>query len=142
MGKNVYDFVSKDGKYSGEYFAENVNAKVNELIQPIVGEENLVMSNIFQDGLQKEITLDEAQVEKATVHILVTEELSEETAQQIADTLKEQFGQIPVSIEAYVVDEEGIFDGIKTEVTNFFQLSKIDAKSFIDFKFHKQTFEF
>lgn len=140
--KIVYDFVSKDGKYSGEYFAENVNAKVNELIQPIVGEENLVMSNVFQDGLQKEITLDEAQVEKATVHILVTEELSEETAQQIADTLKEQFGQIPVSIEAYVVDEEGIFDGIKTEVTNFFQLSKINAKSFIDFKFHKQTFKF
>lgn len=140
--KIVYDFVSKDGKYSGEYFAENVNAKVNELIQPIVGEENLVMSNIFQDGLQKEITLDEAQVEKATVHILVTEELSEETAQQIADTLKEQFGQIPVSIEAYVVDEEGIFDGIKTEVTKFFPLSKINAKSFIDFKFHKQTFKF
>ena len=140
--KIVYDFVSKDGEYSGEYYAENVNAKVNELIQPIVGEDNLVMSNVFQDGLKKEITLDEAQVEKATVHILVTEELSEETAQQIADTLKEQFGQIPVSIEAYVVDEEGIFDGIKTEVTNFFQLSKIDAKSFIDFKFHKQTFEF
>lgn len=140
--KIVYDFDVKDGAYSGEYYAENVNVKVNELIQPIVGGESFVMSNVFQDGLQQDITLDEANVEKAAVHILVEENVSDATAQQVADALKAQFGDIPVSIEAYVVDEERVFEGVKTEVGQFFQLSQINADSFIDFKFHKQTFDF
>ncbi|MEK4128875.1 fucose permease [Solibacillus sp. FSL W8-0474] len=140
--KTVYDFEVKDGEYFGEYFAENVNIQVNELIQPIVGEEILVMSNVFQDGLKEEATLEEINVEKATVHLVVDEDVSEDTAKQIADALKAQFGEIAVSIEAYVVDEERVFEGVKTEVANFFQLSKINAQSFIDFKFHNQSFEF
>lgn len=140
--KIVYDFDVKDGTYTGEYFAENVNVKVNELIQPIVGEESFVMSNVFQEGLQQEATLDEVNVEKATVHILVEENMSDETAKQVADALKAQFGDIPVSIEAYVVDEERVFEGVKTEVGQFFQLSQINADSFIDFQFHKQEFDF
>ncbi|MEK4698738.1 fucose permease [Solibacillus sp. FSL R7-0668] len=140
--KIVYDFEVNDGEYSGEYYAENINAKVNDLLQPIVGEESLVMSNVFQDGLQQDIPLEEATVDKATVHLLVLEDLTEEVAQQAADALKAQFGNIPVAIEAYVVEDERVFEGVKTEVGQFFQLSKINEKSFIDFKFHKQAFEF
>lgn len=140
--KTVYDFEVKDGEYFGEYFAENVNVQVNEMIQPIVGEDILVMSNVFQDGLEEEVTLEEISVEKATVHLLVDKDLSDETARQIAETLKAQFGEIAVTIEAYVVDEERVFEGVKTEVSNFFQLSKINAQSFVDFKFHNQSFEF
>ena len=138
----VYDFEVKDGKYFGEYYGENVNMQVNELIQPIVGEEILVMANVFQEDLNEETALEDVKAEKAAVHLLVDEELSEETAKQIADALKAQFGEIPVAIEAYVVDEERVFAGVKTEVSNFFQLSKINGKSFVDFKFHEQSFEF
>ena len=140
--KTVYDFEVKDGEYFGEYFAENVNVQVNEMIQPIVGEDILVMSNVFQDGLKKEATLEEINVEKATVHLVVEENITDETAKNIADTLKAQFGEIPVTIEAYVVDEERVFEGVKIEVGNFFQLSKINGQSFIDFKFHEQSFQF
>lgn len=140
--KTVYDFDVKDGKYFGEYFGENVNMQVNELIQPIVGEEILVMSNLFQKDLEEETALEDVEAEKATVHLLVDEEISEATAQQIADALKSQFGEIPVTVEAYVVDEERVFEGVKTEVLNFFQLSKINGKSFVDFKFHEQSFEY
>mgnify|MGYP003517961341 FL=1 len=140
--KAVYDFEVKDGEYFGEYFAENVNIQVNEMIQPIVGEDILVMSNVFQDGLKEEATLEEINVEKATVHLIVEENITDETAKNIADTLKAQFGEIPVTIEAYVVDEERVFEGVKIEVGNFFQLSKINGQSFIDFKFHEQSFQF
>lgn len=140
--KAVYNFDVKGDEYVGEYYAENVNVQVNELIQPIVGENALVMSNVFQKGLQSETTLDEVAVEKATVHLLLDENLSDETAQQIADTLKAQFGEIAITVEAYVVDEPRVFEGVKTEVSNFFQLSEINADSFIDFKFDQQTFEF
>ncbi len=140
--KTVYDFDVKDGKYFGEYYGENVNMQVNELIQPIVGEEILVMSNVFQKDLEEETVLEDVKAEKATVHLLVDEEISEATAQQIADALKSQFGEIPVTVEAYVVDEERVFEGVKTEVLNFFQLSKINGKSFVDFKFHEQSFEY
>ncbi|MFL0581341.1 fucose permease [Solibacillus silvestris] len=140
--KTVYDFDVKDGKYFGEYYGENVNMQVNELIQPIVGEEILVMSNVFQKDLEKETALEDVKAEKATVHLLVDEEISEATAQQISDALKSQFGEIPVTVEAYVVDEERVFEGVKTEVLNFFQLSKINGKSFVDFKFHEQSFEY
>ncbi|MGA4516509.1 fucose permease [Solibacillus silvestris] len=140
--KTVYDFDVKDGKYFGEYYGENVNMQVNELIQPIVGEEILVMSNVFQKDLEEETALEDVKAEKATVHLLVDEEISEATAQQIADALKSQFGEIPVTVEAYVVDEERVFEGVKTEVLNFFQLSKINGKSFVDFKFHEQSFEY
>ncbi|MFS0874451.1 fucose permease [Solibacillus isronensis] len=140
--KTVYDFEVKDGKYFGEYYGENVNMQVNELIQPIVGEEILVMSNVFQKGLEEETGLENVKADKATVHLLVDAEVSEETAQQIADAVKAQFGEIPVTVEAYVVDEERVFEGVKTEVLNFFQLSKINGKSFVDFKFHEQSFEF
>ncbi|MEK4079188.1 fucose permease [Solibacillus sp. FSL K6-1126] len=140
--KTVYDFDVKDGKYFGEYYGENVNVQVNELIQPIVGEEILVMSNVFQKDLEEETALEDVEAEKATVHLLVDEEISEATAQQIADALKSQFGEIPVTVEAYVVDEERVFEGVKTEVLNFFQLSKINGKSFVDFKFHEQSFEY
>ena len=67
-------------------------------------------------------------------------EITDETAQNIVNTIKAQFGDIPVSIEAYVVDEIGLLDGIETEVKKFFQLSKINADSFKDFKFHVQKF--
>lgn len=140
--KTVYDFEVKDGKYFGEYYGENVNMQVNELIQPIVGEDILVMSNIFQKGLEEETALENVKADKATVHLLVDAEVSEATAQQIADAVKVQFGEIPVTVEAYVVDEERVFEGVKTEVLNFFQLSKINGKSFVDFKFHEQSFEF
>ncbi|MCM3722338.1 MULTISPECIES: fucose permease [Solibacillus] len=140
--KTVYDFEVKDGKYFGEYFGENVNMQVNELIQPIVGEEILVMSNVFQEGLEEQTALENVKAEKATVHLLVDAEVSEATAQQIADAVKAQFGEIPVTVEAYVVDEERVFEGVKTEVLNFFQLSKINGKSFVDFKFHEQSFEY
>ena len=140
--KTVYDFEVKDGKYFGEYYGENVNMQVNELIQPIVGEEILVMSNVFQKGLEEETALENVKADKATVHLLVDAEVSEATAQQIADAVKAQFGEIPVTVEAYVVDEERVFKGVKTEVLNFFQLSKINGKSFVDFKFHEQSFEF
>lgn len=140
--KTVYDFEVKDGKYFGEYYGENVNMQVNELIQPIVGEEILVMSNVFQKGLEEETALENVKADKATVHLLVDAEVSEETAQQITDAVKAQFGEIPVTVEAYVVDEERVFEGVKTEVLNFFQLSKINGKSFVDFKFHEQSFEF
>lgn len=140
--KTVYDFDVKDGKYFGEYYGENVNMQVNELIQPIVGGEILVMSNVFQKDLEEETALEDVKAEKATVHLLVDEEISEATAQQIADALKSQFGEIPVTVEAYVVDEERVFEGVKTEVLNFFQLSKINGKSFVDFKFHEQSFEY
>lgn len=140
--KTVYDFDVKDGKYFGEYYGENVNMQVNELIQPIVGEEILVMSNVFQKDLEKETALEDVKAEKATVHLLVDGEISEATAQQISDALKSQFGEIPVTVEAYVVDEERVFEGVKTEVLNFFQLSKINGKSFVDFKFHEQSFEY
>lgn len=140
--KTVYDFEVKDGKYFGEYFGENVNMQVNELIQPIVGEEILVMSNVFQKGLEEETALENVKADKATVHLLVDAEVSEATAQQIADAVKAQFGEIPVTVEAYVVDEERVFEGVKTEVLNFFQLSKINGKSFVDFKFHEQSFKF
>ena len=140
--KTVYDFEVKDGKYFGEYYGENVNMQVNELIQPIVGEEILVMSNVFQKGLEEETALENVKADKATVHLLVDAEVSEATAQQIADAVKAQFGEIPVTVEAYVVDEERVFEGVKTEVLNFFQLSKINGKSFVDFKFHEQSFEF
>lgn len=140
--KTVYDFDVKDGKYFGEYYGENVNMQVNELIQPIVGEEILVMSNVFQKDLEEETALEDVKAEKATVHLLVDEEISEATAQQITDALKSQFGEIPVTVEAYVVDEERVFEGVKTEVLNFFQLSKINGKSFVDFKFHEQSFEY
>lgn len=140
--KTVYDFEVKDGKYFGEYYGENVNMQVNELIQPIVGEEILVMSNVFQKGLEEETGLENVKADKATVHLLVDAEVSEETAQQIADAVKAQFGEIPVTVEAYVVDEERVFKGVKTEVLNFFQLSKINGKSFVDFKFHEQSFDF
>ena len=140
--KTVYDFEVKDGKYFGEYYGENVNMQVNELIQPIVGEDILVMSNVFQKGLEEETALENVKADKATVHLLVDAEVSEETAQQIADAVKAQFGEIPVTVEAYVVDEERVFEGVKTEVLNFFQLSKINGKSFVDFKFHEQSLEF
>lgn len=142
ISKTVYDFEVKDGKYFGEYFGENVNMQVNELIQPIVGEEILVMSNVFQEGLEEQTALENVKAEKATVHLLVDAEVSEATAQQIADAVKAQFGEIPVTVEAYVVDEERVFEGVKTEVLNFFQLSKINGKSFVDFKFHEQSFEY
>ena len=140
--KIVYDFESKAGNYTGTYFEENVNAKVNELVQPLVVDGTLVMSNVFQEGLVKETTLEEADVKKATVHLVVEENVTEQMAQKVAQALKNQFGDIPVQIAAYVVDEERVFEGVKTEVQNFFQLSKIDGDSFIDFKFHEQNFEF
>ena len=140
--KIVYDFDVNNGEYTGEYYAENVNAKVNELVESIVGEENLAMSNVYQQGLQQEITLDEANVEKADVHIIVLNPISNETAQQVADALKAQFGDIPVALETYVVKEERVFEGVKLEVGEFFQLSQINGESFVDFEFETQTFNF
>ncbi|MER2036562.1 MAG: fucose permease [Solibacillus sp.] len=139
--KIVYDFDVQGESYEGEYYAENVNAKVSDLVQPLVPDA-LVMSNVHLQGLTEEISLEEADVQKATIRLLNLNELTDEVAQEIAQTLKNQFGEIPVQIDVFVVDQERVFDGVKFEVENYFQLSKIKSESFIDFKFHEQNFSF
>jgi hypothetical protein len=139
--KIVYDFNVQGESYTGEYYSENVNAKVSSLIQPLVPDA-LVMSNVYLEGLTEEITLEEADVQKATIRLLISNNLSDEIAKEIGQTVKNQFGDIPVQLDVFVVDQERVFEGVKTEVENFFQLSKINAESFIDFKFHEQNFSF
>ncbi|MEG0385937.1 MAG: fucose permease [Solibacillus sp.] len=138
--KIVYDFKVQDDQISGKYYEENINVQINELLKQQVN--GLVMTNAQMEPLTKPSTYKEAVIESLTVGIILPEPLAEQEAAMVAQFLKDELADVPVQVETFVVEDERDYEGVSYEVTQFFQLSSITAKSFGDIAFDTQQFNF
>lgn len=138
--KIVYDFDVQDDQYTGKYYEENVNVQINELLKQQV--DGLVMTDAQMGPLMESSTYKEVEIDHITVRMILPKSLAEKDAAEIAQTLKTEVADVPVQVETFVVEDERDYEGVSYEVTHFFQLSSITAKSFGDIAFDIQQFNF
>ncbi|ATP39213.1 fucose permease [Solibacillus sp. R5-41] len=138
--KIVYDFNVQDDKFIGNYYEENINVQINDLLKQQMN--GLVMTNAQIEPLTKPSTYKDVTIESLTVRMILPEPLSEKDAATIAQTLKTEVADVSVKLETFVVEDERDYEGVSYEVIQFFQLSAITAKSFGDIAFDTQQFEF
>ncbi|MEG0472339.1 MAG: fucose permease [Solibacillus sp.] len=138
--KIVYDFNVQDDQFTGNYYEENINVEINELLKPQLN--GLVMTDAQMESLTKPSSYKDAKIESLKVGIILPKPLSENDAAAIAQFLKAEVADVPVQFETYVVENERIYEGLTFEVMQFFPLSSINSKSFGDIAFDIQQFEF
>lgn len=138
--KIVYNFEVQGDQYTGNYYEENINIQINELLKQQVN--GLVMTDAQMGPLTKPGSYKDSTIKSLTVRMIVQEPLNEQEAKKVAEILKEDVADIPIQFDVFVVEDERDYEGVSYEVIQFFQLSAITAKSFGDIAFDTQKFEF
>lgn len=138
--KIVYDFHVQGDQFTGNYYEENINVEINELLKPQIN--GLVMTNAQMEPLTKPSSYKDAKIENLKVGIILPKPLTENDAAAMAQFLKAEVADVPVQVETYVVENERIYEGLTFEVMQFFPLSSITAKSFGDIAFDIQQFDY
>ena len=134
----VYDFEIKDGTITGDYYAENVNIELNKLIEQRI--DGLAMTNAHLEGLTEEISFKEASIETIDILIITNEALTNNKADEIANLIKKEIGEVSMNLDILVVKDGNDFNGVIKEVENYFQLSTVNLNSFENLDFEHQTF--
>lgn len=135
----VYDFDVQDDNYSGNYYEEQVNVAINELVSPHV--EGLVMSNANVTGLTETTEIPHAGIEKVDMMIITNEEMKLPTAEKILQAVQAQLEEVAVSIRVLIVEDKEAYEGVTYEIKNYFQLSTITEQSFEGLEYETQSFD-
>ena len=136
----VYDFDIKDGTITGDYYAENVNIELNKLIEQRI--DGLAMTNAHVEGLTEAVSFEEATIEKIDVLLITNEAVTDENADEIANLIKKEIGEVSMNLDTLVVKDDNDFNGVIKEVENYFQLSTVNLNSFENLDFEHQTFAY
>lgn len=136
----VYDFDIKDGTITGNYYAENVNIELNKLIEQRI--DGLAMTNAHVEGITEAVSYKEAAIETIDILLITNEALTNHKADEIANLIKNEIGEVSVNLEVLVVKDDGDFNGVIAEVETYFQLSTVELDSFENLDYEHQTFSY
>lgn len=136
----VYDFDIKDGTITGNYYAENVNIELNKLIEQRI--DGLAMTNAHVEGITEAVSYKEATIETIDILLITNEALTNHKADEIANLIKNEIGEVSVNLEVLVVKDDGDFNGVIAEVETYFQLSTVELDSFENLDYEHQTFSY
>lgn len=138
--KAVYDFDIKDGAITGDYYAENVNIELNKLVEQRI--DGLAMTNAHIEGLTEAVSLKDAKIETVDILLITNDIVTDEKAQEIANLLKNEIGNVSVHLNSLVVKDDSDFNGVMAEVQAYFQLSTVELNSFENLDYEHQTFSY
>ena len=138
--KAVYDFDIKDGAITGDYYAENVNIELNKLIEQRI--DGLAMTDAHVEGLTEAVSLKDAAIETVDILLITNQVVTNEKANEIANLLTKEIGEVPIHLDSLVVKDDSDFDGVITEVQTYFQLSTVELNSFENLDYEYQTFSY
>ena len=136
----VYDFDIKDGTITGDYYAENVNIELNKLIEQRI--DGLAMTNAHVEGLAEAVSFKEAAIETLDILLITNAVVTEEKADEIANLIKKEIGDVAINLDTMVVKDDNDFNGVIKEVETYFQLSTVNLNSFENLDFEHQTFTY
>ena len=138
--KAVYDFDIKDGAITGDYYAENVNIELNKLVEQRI--DGLAMTNAHIEGLTEAVSLKDANIETVDILLITNDIVTDEKAQEIANLLKNEIGDVSIHLDSLVVKDASDFNGVMAEVQTYFQLSTVELNSFENLEYEHQTFSY
>ena len=138
--KAVYDFDIKDGAITGDYYAENVNIELNKLVEQRI--DGLAMTNTHIEGLTEAVSLKDANIETVDILLITNDIVTDEKAQEIANLLKNEIGDVSIHLDSLVVKDASDFNGVMAEVQTYFQLSTVELNSFENLEYEHQTFSY
>ena len=136
----VYDFEIKDGTITGDYYGENVNVELNKLIEQRI--DGLAMTNAHVEGLTEAVSFKEAIIETIDILLITKEAVTDEKADEIANLIKKELGEVSIHLDVLVVKDDSDFNGVIAEVKSYFQLSTVELNSFENLKYEHQTFSY
>lgn len=138
--KNVYDFDVNGDDITGTYYNENVNIELAQIIETAT--KGLALVNAKMPDLTEATALNEVDIEEIDAMLISPKGIDDSTAEQIAKFLQEAVGNIPITLDVLVVENETDYSGVTFEIQNYFQLSSVTKDSFTSLKYEEQHFEF
>jgi len=138
--KAVYDFDVKDDSITGNYYAENVNIELNKLVEQRI--DGLAMANTYVEGLTEAVSLKDANIETVDLLLITNKVVTDEKAQEIANLLKKEIGEVSINVGSLVVKDDSDFNGVLAEVQAYFQLSTVELNSFENLDYEHQIFSY
>ena len=136
----LYDFEIKDGAITGDYYAENVNIELNKLIEQRI--DGLAMTNAHVGGLTKAVSFKEAAIKTIDVLLITNEAVTDDKADEIANLIKKDIGEVSINLDVLVVKDDSDFNGVIAEVEAYFQLSTVKLDSFENLDYEHQNFSY
>ncbi len=136
----LYDFEIKDGAITGDYYAENVNIELNKLIEQRI--DGLAMTNAHVEGLTEAVSFKEAAIKTIDVLLITNEAVTDDKADEIANLIKKDIGEVSINLDVLVVKDDSDFNGVIAEVEAYFQLSTVKLNSFENLDYEHQTFSY
>lgn len=138
--KNVYDFDVNGDDITGTYYNENVNIELAQIIE--TASKGLALVNAKMPNLTEATALSEVDIEEIDAMLISQKEIDDSTAEQIEKFLQEAVGNVPITLDVLVVENETDYSGVTFEIKNYFQLSSVTKDSFTSLKYEEQHFEF
>lgn len=136
----LYDFEMKDGAITGDYYAENVNIELNKLIEQRI--DGLAMTNAHVEGLTEAVSFKEAAIKTIDVLLITNEAVTDDKADEIANLIKKDIGEVSINLDVLVVKDDSDFNGVIAEVEAYFQLSTVKLDSFENLDYEHQNFSY
>lgn len=136
----LYDFDIKGDTITGNYYAENVNIELNKLIEQRI--DGLAMANAHVDELTEAVSFKEAAITTIDVLLITNEAVTDEKADEIANLIKKEIGEVSINLDVLVVKDDSDFNGVIAEVEAYFQLSTVELNSFENLDYEHQTFSY
>ena len=136
----LYDFEIKDGSITGDYYAENVNIELNKLIEQRI--DGLAMTNAHVEGLTEAVSFKEAAIKTIDVLLITNEAVTDDKADEIANLIKKDIGEVSINLDVLVVKDDSDFNGVIAEVEAYFQLSTVKLDSFENLDYEHQNFSY
>ena len=136
----LYDFEIKDGAITGDYYAENVNIELNKLIEQRI--DGLAMTNAHVEGLTKAVSFKEAAIKTIDVLLITNEAVTDDKADEIANLIKKDIGEVSINLDVLVVKDDSDFNGVIAEIETYFQLSTVKLDSFENLDYEHQNFSY
>ena len=136
----LYDFEIKDGAITGDYYAENVNIELNKLIEQRI--DGLAMTNAHVEGLTEAVSFKEATIKTIDVLLITNEAVTDDKADEIANLIKKDIGEVSINLDVLVVKDDSDFNGVIAEIETYFQLSTVKLDSFENLDYEHQNFSY
>ena len=135
----AYDFVVDGDNVTGNYYGENVNIELNELLEQHV--DGLVMTNAHIETSEP-ISYKDADIEHVDLKVMTNGAMTVEKVEELVNVLKAELGDVTIELENLIIEEKEIYDGVIQEVAMYFQLSTITAESFEDIGLQTKKYQY
>ena len=88
------------------------------------------------------VSFKEAAIKTIDVLLITNEAVTDDKADEIANLIKKDSGEVSINLDVLVVKDDSDFNGVIAEVKAYFQLSTVKLDSFENLDYEHQNFSY